>query len=104
MAMRANHRQSTRPRQRDRLLALLKSRVPDWVPLAPILAVAGVQYGARIYELRRLGHRIESKPGGGWFRLIACPALDPTPASVTTSSGSDSDDDRLFPDDAPPRH
>jgi hypothetical protein len=58
--------------QRDRLLALLKTRAPDWVPLAEVLAVAGAQYGARIHELRALGYRIQNDPG--WFRLVRTPA------------------------------
>lgn len=73
--------QHTRANQRDRLLALLKSCAPNRVSLAKILAVAGAQYGARIYELRRLGHRIESKPGGGWFRLGTAPASLAIPES-----------------------
>ena len=68
-----------RPGQRDRLLALLKSRAPAWVFVRDVVEVAGVQYGARIYELRRLGHWIESKPGGGWFRLLVVrPSPDPS--------------------------
>jgi hypothetical protein len=93
-----------RPRQRDRLLALLKSRAPDWIPLRQILAVAGAQYGARIYELRRLGHRVESKSGGGWFRLIFRPPADLNAAPLPTVPCSVSDENRLFPDDAPLGH
>jgi hypothetical protein len=93
-----------RPCQRDYLLALLKRHAPDWVSLAQILAIAGAQYGARIYELRRLGHRIESKSGGGWFRLVIRPtAADLSPALPPTPSSA-SDADRLFPDDAPLPH
>jgi len=91
----------TRPCQRDRLLALLKGRVSEWVPLADVMAVAGAQYGARIYELRGLGHRIESKPGGGWFRLITRPAADLNAAPLPTAPCSVSEENRLFPDDAP---
>jgi hypothetical protein len=95
---------SSRPNQRDRLLALLQSRAEEWVRLGDIMAVAGAQYGARIYELRRLGHRIESKPGGGWFRLVIRRAVDLNQASVPTAPSSASDADRLFPDDVPLRH
>jgi hypothetical protein len=58
--------------QRDRLLALLKSRAPNRVPLPDILALGIAQYNARILELRRLGHRIESEQEGdhSWFRLV----------------------------------
>jgi hypothetical protein len=94
-----------RPRQRERLLALLRSRAPNWVSLAEILVVAGAQYGARVYELRGLGHRVESKPGGGWFRLIVRSTVDPSPSSISTPADSQADADQgLFPDDVPPRH
>lgn len=58
--------------QRDRLLALLESRLREWVPLPRILDLGIAQYNARIYELRRLGHRIENKQEGdrSWFRLV----------------------------------
>jgi len=58
--------------QRDRLLALLKDRAPDWVPISEVLDIAGYQYGSRVLELRRSGHRIENDPGRA-FRLLACP-------------------------------
>lgn len=58
--------------QRDRLLAVFEKHVNDWVPLPRILDLGIAQYNARIYELRRLGHRIESKQEGdrSWFRLV----------------------------------
>jgi len=67
-----HHSSRHRLLQRDRLLALLKNRVPNWVPLPEILALGVAQYNARIFELRRLGHRIESKQEGNrsWFRLV----------------------------------
>jgi hypothetical protein len=99
----ASYTCTKRVSQRDRTLELLKSRAPDWAHLADVIAVAGAQYGARIYELRRLGHRIESKPGGGWFRLATRPTAEPKPSVVATPSPA-SETDRLFPDDAPPRH
>lgn len=61
---------STTNSQRAKLLAVLRCAHGAWVPLPEIQAAAGSQHGARIYELRRLGHRIENKPGGGWFRLL----------------------------------
>lgn len=44
-----------------------------WVPLPDILALRIAQYNARIFELRGLGHPIESKQEGdrSWFRLIS---------------------------------
>jgi hypothetical protein len=58
--------------QRDRLLALLKRHAPHWVPLPEILDLGIAQYSARIFELRRLGHGIESKQENShsWFRLV----------------------------------
>jgi hypothetical protein len=63
----------TRANQRARLLELLKASSPDWVPIREVLNVAGFQYGARIFELRRLGHRVENDPGRA-FRLISLPS------------------------------
>jgi hypothetical protein len=70
--------------QRDRLLALLRRHAPDWVPLPGILALGIAQYSARIFELRRLGHRIESKQEGShsWFRLITGNAQIPTSVTI----------------------
>lgn len=93
--------QETRATQRARLLALLKANAPDWVPIREVVAIAGFQYGARVFELRRLGHRIENDPGRA-FRLRPSPSL--TAELVTPSSGSGSGPDRLFPDDTLPRH
>jgi Helix-turn-helix domain len=78
-----NHTSHTRPRQRDRLLALLKSRAPDLVSLPDIIALGIAQYNARIFELRRLGHHIESKQKGSrsWFRLVTASAPSPVPES-----------------------
>src|SRR5216683_2798842 len=94
-------RQETRANQRARLLALLKASAPDWVPIREVVAIAGFQYGARVFELRRLGHRIENDPGRA-FRWMPCPPV--TAELVTPSSESNSEPDLLFSDDAPPRH
>jgi hypothetical protein len=78
--------------QRDRLLALLKSR--ERVPLPEVIAVGGAQYGARIHELRGLGYRIKSEEEGGrnWFRLIT-----PSPAATSEPQpGNDKNSDRLL--------
>jgi hypothetical protein len=63
--------------QRDKLLQLLRDRAPDWVPLPDILRLGVAQYNARIFDLRRLGHRIESRQEGerSWFRLVRNPSL-----------------------------
>ena|SRR5882762_4960498 len=66
--------------QRNRLLALLNAHANLWVPLPDIMALRIAQYNARIYELRSLGHCIESKQDAdrSWFRLVtalASPAI-----------------------------
>jgi len=65
----SNSEREQRANQRARLLELLKRTSPDWVPIREVLNVAGFQYGARIFELRHLGHHIENDPGRA-FRLI----------------------------------
>ncbi len=77
--MNTSHTSHSRPRQRDRLLALMKSRVNLWVPLPDILALGIAQYNARIFELRRLGHRIKSKQEGSRSRFRLMPASAPSP-------------------------
>ena len=99
-----SQRGRVRPNQRDRLIALLRNRAPGWVSVPDVMAAAGAQYSARICELRQMGHRIESKPGGGWFRLVVHPAADICPALSLTTSSPAPQTDRLFPDDAPLRH
>lgn len=64
-----------RANQRDRLLARLEISSPDLVLIREVIEVAGFQYGARILELRRLGHQIENDPGQG-FRLISKAATE----------------------------
>jgi hypothetical protein len=63
---------STRKTQRGRLLGKLRSRTGHWFPLPEILALGIAQYSARIFELRRLGYRIENKREGEhtFFRLL----------------------------------
>ncbi len=59
-----------------RVLELLEEHANDWVPLPRILALGAAQYGARILELRRAGHRIENRTEHvdgqvhSWFRLV----------------------------------
>jgi hypothetical protein len=47
--------------QRARLLALFQVKKGQWIDSAEIGDVGGLQYGARIFELRRLGYAIESR-------------------------------------------
>ena len=61
--------------QRDAILGLLVSARDQWVELPEIMRLAA-QYNARLWELRRLGFKIENRirdVGGNrhsWFRLI----------------------------------
>ncbi len=82
-----NYTSQVRPRQRDRILALLKAHEPAWVSLPEILALGIAQYNARIFELRSIGHRIESRQQGdrSWFRLVT--ALASTPIPETSGAG-----------------
>jgi hypothetical protein len=62
--------------QRDRVLRLLEENGGQWVPLPRVLELGIAQYGARILELRRTGHRIENRVEHcngvvhSWFRLV----------------------------------
>lgn len=64
-----------RQTQRDRIFRLLQSRAGQWVPSYELAAIA-LQYGARVLELRRIGHNIENKARHvngqvhGAFRLV----------------------------------
>lgn len=61
--------------QRSKILGLLIAARGQWVPLSEISACA-CQYGARIFEARRLGFRIENRTKEidgvrrSWFRLV----------------------------------
>jgi hypothetical protein len=85
--------------QSAKLLGLLKANSPHWVPLMDVVAVAGLQYSARIHELRRLGHRIDNDPGRA-FRLTPIKPAPPTEQTATPTEETG----RLFPDDAPLPH
>lgn len=76
--------------QCGRILSLLQSRAPDWVPLHEILNLKISQYGSRIKELRdRWGFVIENRRetvNGDlhtWFRLT--PSTKPEPESISES-------------------
>jgi hypothetical protein len=77
MAHNVNHFSPQSKTQRAAILRLLIDARGDWVPLPEILALGCAQYNARIFELRRLGFRIESRTERAgevrhsWFRLIA---------------------------------
>ena len=97
-----NNTSQVRPRQRDRLLALLKSRAPAWVPLPDILSLRIAQYNARFFELRRLGHRIESRQQAehSWFRLVTSSAAKDNSTGRSVQAGS-GDQESLLGDLAP---
>jgi hypothetical protein len=66
---------SARKSQRDRILGLLIAAHGGWVELPKIMRLAA-QYNARLWELRRLGFKIENKVRDvngtrhSWFRLL----------------------------------
>jgi hypothetical protein len=71
-----------RKSQAAAVLRLLIDAHGSWVPLPEILKLGVAQYGARIFELRRLGFIIENKSERvagarqrhSWFRLLNSPA------------------------------
>jgi hypothetical protein len=69
----------SRATQRGRILKLLIEARGGWVPLPEISACAA-QYNARIFEIRRLGFRIENRTREvagvrhSSFRLVSGPA------------------------------
>jgi len=97
--------------QRDRVLELLRASGGAWVP-APELARIALQYGTRILELRRLGHRIENRTEmvngsrHSWFRLVT-PQPDREQqarawiAQARSDAETPGDSLSLFPDNGP---
>jgi hypothetical protein len=70
------------PSQTARIVALLRSRSPNWVSLPEILQLRISQYSARIHQARhKWGLPIENRTrivGGkkhSWFRLVENPRL-----------------------------
>jgi len=74
--------------QRAKILSLLTAARGGWVPLPEILELKVSQYGTRILELRRSGHKIENKTETvngkrhSWFRLNSAPAVQRPPESL----------------------
>jgi hypothetical protein len=67
---------------RNKLVSLLLRARGDWVSRADVIAAAGDQYGARVYECRHdLKLQIENWQEGGrsWFRLVSGPTSTPQP-------------------------
>lgn len=86
----------SRATQRGRILELLIAARGDWVPL-PKIAACAAQYNARIFELRRLGFRIQNRtrdteqttgcPRHSWYRL--CPGTSHTlPLKLATDNNA----------------
>jgi hypothetical protein len=87
-------RHSKHNTQREQLLRELKAVAPDWLPRGRVMELGGPQYGARIFELRALGHRIENSRRG--FRLV----VKQLPIVTLQGQSTPEPDRGLFPDDA----
>jgi hypothetical protein len=80
-----------RDSQRNRILDLLKTRSPEWVPAFEVAAIA-LQYNTRLKELRKVGHSVENKTERchgtirSWFRL-APQSGAPAPAPSGAQEG-----------------
>ena len=76
--------------QRTRILDLLVAARGGWVSLPEILACGAAQYGARLHELRRLGHRIDNRTErrdgkrNSYFRLVVGPTISARTSSIST--------------------
>jgi hypothetical protein len=75
--------------QRGRILRVLLEARGGWVP-SPEIAACAQQYGARVYELRRLNFGIKNRTEElngtrlSWFRLVSSPAQASSPATPAT--------------------
>lgn len=79
----------SKPTNKDRCLSVLRSASGGWVAGATLLKpdVGGSRFGARIEELRKLGHLIESSrdPGGSAlfrYRLVEEAGNVPEPEPI----------------------
>jgi hypothetical protein len=95
---------SDRQTQRGAILGLLVSARGSWVELPEIMRLAA-QYNARLWELRRMGFKIENRirdVGGirhSSFRLIPSGqtrAVRPEPRSSIAEPGARVTQERLF--------
>jgi hypothetical protein len=84
-------KESARNTQREVILELLLSARGGWVPL-PKIAACAAQYGARVFELRRLGYYIANRTQDvngvrhSWFRLESGPGMLANPKSQAPES------------------
>lgn len=81
------------PTQTERIVALLRERRGQWVPLTDVLALRISQYSARIFQARHeLGLNIENRveivngEKHSWFRLVEDREPAPVPAVTRPSS------------------
>ena len=97
---------SDRKTQRGEILGLLVSARGQWVELPEIMRLAA-QYNSRLWELRRLGFKIENRirdVGGArhsWFRLLPseqAKAVRPEPRSSIAGPGARAVQEPLFAD------
>jgi hypothetical protein len=95
------------PEQRAKIFELLLRANGGWVALPVILELNIAQFGARILELRRAGHRIENRTetiGGvrhSWYRLeYGLADHPPSPAVPVDELPLES---TLFPTNSPRR-
>jgi Helix-turn-helix domain len=76
--------------QQGKILNLLLHAKGRWVSLPEILGLGIAQYGARIFELRRLGFRIRNRTERvegqirSWFCLERQPQQQPLPIEMPT--------------------
>jgi biotin operon repressor len=87
---------TSRASQRERILELLSAARGNWVSLPQVQACAA-QYNARVFELRRLGYRIENKireadgVRRSWFRLQSPPpAVNNSQTKATSGAAANS--------------
>jgi hypothetical protein len=89
--------------QRARILRLLMEARGGWVP-SPEIAACAQQYNSRLFDLRRLGFRIENRTEEidgarhSWFRLVPTSSTSPAaervvPVNSQTKSAGDAKSD-----------
>lgn len=83
-----------RTTQTSRIVNLLRSRSPEWVPLPEILNLRISQYSARIHQARHkwglpVENRTEIVNGEkhSWFRLVEAPAAESRTVPKTSAGG-----------------
>ena len=96
---------------RAEILAILVKARGAWVPLPEIMRCAA-QYNSRLFEIRKMGFRVENKTEQrdgekhSWFRLVSdqpAHSVQPPTASTESSTGGPTHEDNhgLFGDIGP---